>query len=78
VGPARAERARRRAARLAGFRAAFPHSPRDAEALAELAASTARAGDCVAARPLLEEYLARYATAASAAALRAWRARCAP
>jgi hypothetical protein len=63
---------------LAAFRIAFPHSPRDAEALAELAASAGTAGDCAAALPLVDEYLRAYPTGASRGAMQAWLARCAP
>jgi hypothetical protein len=63
---------------LAAFRIAFPHSPRDAEALAELAAAAGVAGECSAAVPLVDEYLRAYPTGASRAAMQAWRARCAP
>lgn len=63
---------------LAAFRIAFPRSPRDAEALAELAASVATAGDCAAALPLVDEYLRAYPSGASRDAMHAWRARCAP
>jgi hypothetical protein len=63
---------------LAGFRAAFPGSPRDADALSGLAIASAGAGDCRAALPLLAEYLQRFPTGSSAAAVRSWRARCDP
>jgi hypothetical protein len=60
-----------RRACLAGFRAAFPGSPRDAEVLARLAVVTARDGDCRAALPLLAEYRRRYPGGPSAADVRA-------
>ncbi|MCW5802343.1 MAG: hypothetical protein KIT31_08150 [Deltaproteobacteria bacterium] len=60
---------------LADFRAAFPGSPHDPEALARLAAATA-AADCRAARPLLDEYLRRYPRGAGRAVIDAWAARC--
>jgi len=61
---------------LAGFRAAFPDSPRDADVLARLAIATARAGDCRAALPLLAEHEQRYPNGPGAGDVRAWRARC--
>ena len=61
---------------LAGFRAAFPDSPRDADVLARLAAATAGVGDCSAALQLLVEHKRRYPNGSTAGALRAWNARC--
>jgi hypothetical protein len=65
-----------RRACLAGFRAAFPDSPRDAEVLARLAIVTARDGDCRAALPLLAEYRRRYPGGPSALDVRAWTVHC--
>jgi hypothetical protein len=65
-----------RRACLAGFRAAFPDSPRDADVLARLAAATAGIGACDAALQLLVELKRLHPQASTAAALRAWNARC--
>jgi len=69
--------ARRRAC-FAAFRAQYPGSPHDADALAWLAAAAARAGDCATAQALIGEFLERYADAPAAPAIRAWKARCDP
>ena len=63
---------------LAGFRAAFPDSPRDADVLARLAAATAAAGDCAAALPLIAEYLRRYPAGTARGLVLTARARCEP
>lgn len=67
---------RDRAACLAAYYRAHPDSPRAAPVLARLATELA-ATDCAAAAPLLTEYLARFPTARDAAAVTAWRDRCA-
>jgi hypothetical protein len=59
---------------LTTFRRRHPGSPHDAEALSMLAAHE---GSCARARPLLEEYLHRYARSPFAAAARARLAACA-
>jgi hypothetical protein len=61
---------------LAGFRAAFPDSPRDAEVLSHLAAATAGTGDCDVALGLLVELKRRYPKASTTAGVRAWNSRC--
>jgi hypothetical protein len=65
-----------RRACLVGFRARYPGSPHDADALAWLAVAAARAGDCAAARPLIAEYLERHPDGPAAPAIQAWKARC--
>jgi outer membrane protein assembly factor BamD (BamD/ComL family) len=65
-----------RRACFAAFRARYPGSPHDADALAWLAAAAARAGDCAAAQALSGEFLERYPDAPTAPAIRAWKARC--
>jgi hypothetical protein len=61
---------------FAGFRAAFPDSLRDADALARLAAATLATSDCRTALPLLAEYVRRYPNGSDAAAMRVQRAQC--
>jgi hypothetical protein len=61
---------------LTSFRARFPGSVYDADALAALALSTAEAERCGEALPLLDEYLARYADRAKAPLVRRQRGRC--
>jgi hypothetical protein len=68
--------AARRRACFAGFRARFPGSPHDADALAWLAAAAAGSGECPAALALIGEFLDRYPDAPAAPAIRAWKARC--
>lgn len=65
-----------RRACFAAFRARYPGSPHDADALAWLAAAAARAGDCAAAQALIGEFLERYPDAPAAPAIQAWKARC--
>ncbi|MCE9576479.1 MAG: outer membrane protein assembly factor BamD, partial [Deltaproteobacteria bacterium] len=72
---------RDRAAARACFtelRATFPRSVHAIDATARLAILAADDGDCAAAVPLIDAYLARRATGDLAIALRARRARCAP
>lgn len=61
---------------LSSFRARFPTSVYDADALAALALSTAEAEHCGEALPLLDEYLARYADRAKAPLVRRQRRQC--
>lgn len=61
---------------LASFRARFPISVYDADALATLALFTAEAERCGEALPLLDEYLARYADRARAPLIRRQRGQC--
>ncbi|MFO0724048.1 MAG: tetratricopeptide repeat protein [Myxococcota bacterium] len=59
------------------FRRDFPGSSHDPEVLLLLATAWARAGQCEAARPLLDEYLDRYSALDGAVTARDWKARCA-
>ncbi len=61
---------------LTRFRASFPGSVHDGDVLARLAAAALADRDCAAARPLIDEFLARYPDGDSAEVLRASRARC--
>lgn len=65
-----------RRACFAGFRARFPGSPHDADALAWLATAAARSGDCAAALALITEFLDHYPDAPAAPAIQAWKTRC--
>lgn len=63
---------------LTHFRRQFPGSGRDAEVLSALAGLAERRGGCAEAAPLVDEYLRLYPQGPKAAALKAWRSRCAP
>ena len=60
------------------FRARFPGSPYGADALARIAFSLVRAGDCAAARPLIEEYQRSYPRGGATAMVQTWHERCPP
>lgn len=60
------------------FRARFPSSPYDVEALARIAFSLVGAGDCAAARPLIAEYQRRYPSGHATAMVQTWHDRCSP
>jgi hypothetical protein len=61
---------------FAGFRAAFPGSPRDADVLARMIVAAVAAGDCPAARLLLNEHTRRYPTSLDSRTLRERIASC--
>lgn len=63
---------------LTQFRARFPSSPYDVEALVYIAFSLVRAGDCAAARPLIAEYQRRYPNGDATAMVQTWHDRCSP
>jgi len=69
---------KREAARscLERFRADFPGSPHDGDALASLATLRLGNGDCRRAMPLVEEYLRRFAHGPHAASLGEGARRC--